>query len=69
MSGFEIHFDEIFEHISSKNIDYKNKIWSVRNDEGLSGKEKRKEVRNLKTERELAIVDARRNYYRAPRSN
>jgi len=49
--------------------DYQDKIWSVRNDESLSGKEKRTEVRNLKHERDQAVVDARKNYYHAPRSN
>jgi|SRR6478735_1471962 len=49
--------------------DYQDKIWSVKNDKSLSGKEKRKEVRNLKQERDQAVLDARKNYYRAPKSN
>jgi len=49
--------------------DYQDKIWSVRNDESLSGKEKRKEIRNLKHERDQVVVDERKNYYHAPKSN
>ena len=49
--------------------DYQDKIWSVKKDESLSGKEKRKEVRNLKQERDQAVLDARKNYYHAPKSN
>jgi hypothetical protein len=49
--------------------DYQDKIWSVRNDESLSGKEKRKEVRNLKQERDKVVLEARKDYYHAPKSN
>jgi len=49
--------------------DYQDKIWSVKKDESLSGKEKRNEIRNLKKERDETVLDARKNYYHAPKSN
>jgi len=44
--------------------DYDEKIWSARHDNTLSGKERRHEVRELKHERDRAIQDAERNYYK-----
>jgi hypothetical protein len=43
--------------------DYKDKIWSVRHDKNLSRKERKKEIHELKAERDQAIRDAERNYY------
>lgn len=48
-------------------LDYKDRIWSVRHDESLSRKEKRKTIRNLKAERDREIIDARLNYYKSHR--
>ena len=45
--------------------DYKDRIWSVRHDKNLSSKERRTEVHELKHERDAAIIDAKRNYYKA----
>ncbi|HET9825748.1 MAG TPA: hypothetical protein VFP87_10445 [Chitinophagaceae bacterium] len=45
--------------------DYKDRIWSVRHDDQLSKKERRQQVRELKSERDRAIRDAERNYYRS----
>jgi hypothetical protein len=44
--------------------DYQEKIWSARHDKTLSGKERRKEIHELRHERDLAINDAERNYYK-----
>ncbi|HXL57925.1 MAG TPA: hypothetical protein VN958_16805 [Chitinophagaceae bacterium] len=50
--------------ISDIKNDYEEKIWSARHDNTLSGKERRKEVRELKHDRDQAIIDAQRNYYK-----
>src|SRR5262245_33181785 len=44
--------------------DYKDRIWSARHDESLSRKERRKEVHNLKIERDRAILQAKKDYYK-----
>ena len=44
--------------------DYEAKIWSARHDKTLSGKEKRTEIHELRHERDVAINDAERNYYK-----
>ena len=44
--------------------DYKERIWAVRHDKSLPGKERRREVRQLKHDRDQAILDVRKNYYR-----
>ena len=44
--------------------DYQDKIWSAKHDTSLSRKERRKTVHQLKTERDQAIIDAKRNYYK-----
>jgi len=44
--------------------DYSDKIWSAKHDESLSRKERRNVVHQLKSERDQAINDAKRNYYK-----
>lgn len=44
--------------------DYSDRIASVKMDRDLSGKERRQEVRQLKRERDNAVYDAKRNYYK-----
>lgn len=44
--------------------DYSDKIWSAKHDESLSRKERRQVVHDLKVERDQAINDAKRNYYK-----
>jgi hypothetical protein len=44
--------------------DYKDRIWSARHDESLSRKERRKEVHDLKIERDRAILQAKKDYYK-----
>jgi hypothetical protein len=44
--------------------DYADKIWSAKHDTSLSRKERRKMVHQLKHERDQAITDAKRNYYK-----
>ena len=49
--------------IENIKADYKEKIWAAKHDEGLPRKERRIEVRQLKKERDDAILNARKNYY------
>lgn len=44
--------------------DYADRISSVKMDKDLSGRERRQEVRKLKRERDQAVYDAKRNYYK-----
>jgi len=44
--------------------DYSEKIASVKQDKSLTGKQRRQQVRALKHERDNAIDDAKRNYYK-----
>jgi hypothetical protein len=57
-------------------LDYADRIKSVRMDRALKGRDRRQTIRQLKTERDRSIVDAKRNYYynrssvnRAPDNN
>jgi hypothetical protein len=45
--------------------DYKDRIWSVKHDDRLSKRERKMKVHQLKSERDQAIRDAERNYYRS----
>jgi hypothetical protein len=44
--------------------DYKDKIWSAKHDTSLTHKERRQKVRELKHQRDNAIDDLKRNYYK-----
>ena len=44
--------------------DYQDKVWSAKHDTSLSGKERRKLVHQLRSERDQAVIDAKRNYYK-----
>jgi hypothetical protein len=44
--------------------DYKDRIWSVRHDESLSRKERRRKVHELKHERDNEIIQAKKDYYK-----
>jgi hypothetical protein len=44
--------------------DYNDKIWSVKHDKSLSGKERRHQTRLLKQERDKDIDNAKLNYYK-----
>jgi len=45
--------------------DYQDKIWSVRHDDQLSRKDKRKQVQELKHQREKVIIETKKNYYKS----
>jgi hypothetical protein len=45
--------------------DYQDKIWSAKNDNSLSKGERKRIVHRLKHERDQAIIQAQRNYYRS----
>jgi hypothetical protein len=44
--------------------DYNDRIWSVKHDKSLTGKERRHQVHLLKQERDRDIQDAKLNYYK-----
>ena len=44
--------------------DYQDKIYSVRHDKSISKSERKATIHQLKSDRELAIHDAQRNYYK-----
>ncbi len=44
--------------------DYKDRIWSAKHDKNLPRSERRAKVHELKHERDSAIIDAKRNYYK-----
>lgn len=46
--------------------DYADKISSVKLDKSLSRKERRQQIRAFKRERDRAVMEARRNYYKQP---
>ncbi|MBN8836069.1 MAG: hypothetical protein J0I09_02325 [Sphingobacteriia bacterium] len=50
--------------IATINHDYDQKIASARMDKSLTRKQRRQEVRQLKSERNNAIDEARKNYYK-----
>jgi hypothetical protein len=45
--------------------DYKDRIYSVRHDKSISKSERKARIHELKSDRELAIRDAERNYYKS----
>ena len=57
-SGLELEIQDI-------RADYRDRIWSVKHDNSLSKREKRIRVHQLKSERDEAIRNAERNYYRS----
>ena len=46
--------------------DYKDRIWSVKHDKSLSRQERNDKVKGLKHERDNAVSDAKRSYYKTP---
>lgn len=45
--------------------EYADKIESVKLDKSLTGQERRAQVREFKRERDRAVLDAKRNYYKS----
>jgi hypothetical protein len=56
-SKLELQIDKI-------EYDYKEKKWLVKHDKSLQHKERRRQIRQLKHDRDQAIADAKLNYYR-----
>ena len=50
--------------IADIKADYNDRIWSVRHDRSLSKAERKREIRQLKTERDRAVRDAEYSYHR-----
>jgi hypothetical protein len=44
--------------------DYQDKICSAKHDTNLTRKQRRQEVHRLRSDRDQAIIDAKRNYYK-----
>ena len=44
--------------------DYKERIWSAKHDSSLARKDRKAKVHELKHERDAAVIDAKRNYYK-----
>ena len=44
-------------------LDYADRIKSVKMDDGLKRKEKKQRIRELKYERDKAVIDAKKDYY------
>ena len=44
--------------------DYNDRIWSVKHDKTIPRRQRRKEIRELKHERDVAVREAVRNYHR-----
>ncbi len=44
--------------------DYQDKIWSVKHDKTISRQERKQQVHQLKHEREEAVIEAKRDYYK-----
>jgi len=51
--------------ISDIRNDYQDRIWSARHNNSLSKAERKTTIHKLKYEREQAINDAKRNYYKS----
>jgi len=62
--GYEARPSKLSLKIEDIKSDYNDKIYSVKQDPSLSGKERRQKVRELKHERDQAIDDLKRNYYK-----
>lgn len=45
--------------------DYADKIESVKLDKDLTGKERRSQIRTFKRDRDQAVLEAKRNYYKS----
>lgn len=46
------------------NNEYRDKIWSARQDPNLKGKERRAKIRSLKQDRDNELENVKRNYYK-----
>lgn len=58
------HQTKLEKQIQDIEDDYSDRIESVRSDDSLSGHERRVKVRELKRERDDAIYDLKKNYYK-----
>src|SRR5688500_10963642 len=61
--GYSVRPSRLDLEIQDIQIDYADRIKSVRMDKSVPGKERRQRIRELKFQRDKAIVDAKRDYY------
>ena len=64
-SGYYLRPSQLDLKIEDIRNDYQDKIWSAKNDNSLSRAERKRIVHRLKYERDQAINQAKRNYYRS----
>jgi hypothetical protein len=62
--GYPVRPSRLTMQIEDIKADYRDKIASAKEDKSLSHKQRREKVRELKNQREDAIENARRNYYK-----
>jgi hypothetical protein len=62
--GYSVRPSKLSLEIADIQNDYQARIWAARHDETLSRQERKKEVRQLKADREREIIEAKRRYYR-----
>ena len=51
-------------HIADIKNDYSDRIWSVKHAKDLNRRERKEKIQQLRHDREAAIIDAKRNYYK-----
>jgi hypothetical protein len=44
--------------------DYQDRIWAVRHDKSIPKRERKARIHELKRDRDQAVIDAKRNYYK-----
>jgi hypothetical protein len=62
--GYNARPSKLMLQIEDIKNDYRDKIWSARQDKSLPRKERREKIHELKQERDHAILEAKRNYYK-----
>src|SRR5260221_1892454 len=63
--GYSLRPSQLDLKIEDIRNDYQDKIWSAKNDNSLSRAERKRIVHRLKYERDQAINQTKRNYYRS----
>lgn len=62
--AYRYHQTKLEKQVQDIEDDYSDRISSVRSDDSLSGHERRQKVRELKHDRDDAIYDLKKNYYK-----
>jgi hypothetical protein len=67
--GYDVRPPGLQLKIKDIQADYKDRIYSVRHDRTISKSERKETIHQLKSDRDLAIRDAERNYYKSYDNN